>query len=95
MYQSMYDIFFINYNVVCHIYIYAYTRIDLYKHYDDMMICGMFTSATVTTSLRSVIDTLVASIMVNLWAVTPRHRLYVDEDDVLYKSVCIYIYNPM
>ena len=55
-----------------HIYIYTYTRIDLYKYDDDMMVCGIFTSPTVTTSLRSVIDTPVANIMVNLWAVTPR-----------------------
>ena len=41
-----------------------------------MMVCGMFMSSTVTTSLRSVIDTPVASIMViNLWAVTPRQML--------------------
>ena len=62
--------------VVCHIYIYIYIRIDLYTYDENMMVCGMFMSSTVTTSLRSVIDTPVASIMViNLWAVTPRQRL--------------------
>ena len=67
---------FINYNVVRHIYIYTYTRIYLYKYDDDMMVCGIVTSSTVTTSLRSVIDMPVAGIMVlNLWAVTPRQRL--------------------
>ena len=61
---------------VIYIYIYTYTRIDLYNYDDDMMVCGIVTSSTVTTSLRSVIDTPVASSMViNLWAVTPRQRL--------------------
>ena len=41
-----------------------------------MMVCGIVKSSTVTTSLRSVIDMPVASSMViNLWAVTPRQRL--------------------
>ena len=41
-----------------------------------MMVCGIVTSSTVTASLRSVIDTPVASSMViNLWALTPRQRL--------------------
>ena len=58
------------------IYIYIYTRLDLYNYYEDFMVCGIVTSATVTSSLRSVIDTPVASSMViNLWAFTPRQRL--------------------
>ena len=85
--------------MVCHIYAYTYTRIDLYNYYDDMMVCGIVTSSTVTTSLRSVIDTPVASRMViNLWALTPRQRLrtmmmmyYISR----YVYIYIYIYIEM
>ena len=79
--------------MVCHIY--TYTRIDLFKYDDDMMVCGIVTSSTVTTSLRLVIDTPVASIMViNLWAVTPRQRLHILMMMMYYISryVCIYTY---
>ena len=89
-YQSLYDFV---------IYIYTFTRIDLYKYDDDMMVCGIVTSSTVTTSLRSVIDTPVASIMIlNLWAVTPRQRLrtmmmmmmyYISRYVYIYK--CLYV----
>ena len=79
--------------MVCHIY--TYTRIDLYKYDDDKMVCGIVTSSTVTTRLRSIIDTPVASIMViNLWAVTPRQRLHKLMMMMYYISryVCIYTY---
>ena len=73
--------------------IYTYTRIDLYKYDDDMMVCGIFTSPTVTTSLRPVIDTPLASIMVsNLWAVTPRQRLRKMMMMMYYISRYVYIY---
>ena len=59
-----------------------------------MMVCGIVTSSTVTTSLRSVIDTPVASSMViNLWAVTPRQRLRTMLMMMMYyKSRYVYVY---
>ena len=59
--------------------IYTYTRLDLYNYYDDdvdyLWVCGNVTSSPVTPSLRSVIDTPVASTMIiNLWVFTPRQR---------------------
>ena len=61
-----------------------------------MMVCGIVTTSRVTTSLRSVIDTPVASIMViNLWAVTPRQRLHKLMMMMMYyisRYVYIYIY---
>ena len=73
-FQSLYDFLLSIMSYV--IYTYTYTRLDLYNYYDDLMVCGIVTSSTVTTSLRSVIDTPVASNMViNLWVLTPRQRL--------------------
>ena len=79
-FHSLYDVLL---SIYCHrhihnihIHIYIYTRLDLYNYYEDLMVCGIVTSSTVTSSLRSVIDTPVASTMViNLWAFTPRQRL--------------------
>ena len=57
------------------------------------MVCGIVTSATVTTSLRSVIDTPVASNMIiNLWAFTPRQRLRTMMMMMYYISRYVYIY---
>ena len=80
--------------IYIYIYTYIYTRIDVYKYDDDMMVCGIATSSTLTTSLRSVIDTPVASIMViNLWAVTPRQRLRTMMMMMMYYISCyVYIY---
>ena len=93
-YQSLYDFFLLIIMwYVIYIYIYTYTRIDLYKYDDDMMVCGIVTSSIVTTSLRSVIDTPVASIMViNLWVVTPRQRLHKLMMMMYYISRYVYIY---
>ena len=74
-------------------YTYTYTRLDLYNYYDDLMVCGIVTSLTVTTSLRSVIDTPVASNMViNLWAFTPQQRLRTMMVMMYYISRYVYIY---
>ena len=59
-FQSLYDFLL---SIMSYV-IYTYTRLDLYNYYDDFMVCGIVTSSTVTTSLRSVIDTPVASNMV-------------------------------
>ena len=81
------------YVIYTHIYIYIYIHGKTYKYDDVMMVCGIFTSPTVTTNLRSVIDTPVASIMViNLWVVTPRQRLRKLMMMMYYISRYVYIY---
>ena len=47
--------------------------IDIYD--DDIMVCGFFTTPTVTTSLRSVIDTAAASMMYRyIYIYIPIHK---------------------
>ena len=94
-FQSLYDFLLriMSYVIYTYTYTYTYTHIDLYNSYDDLMVCGIVTSSTVTTSLRSVIDTPVASNMViNLWALTPRQRLRTMMMYYISRYVYIYIY---
>ena len=93
-FQSLYDFLLSIMSYVIYTYTYTYTRLDLYNYYDDLMVCGIVTSSTVTTSLRSV---MANNMVINLWVLTPRQRLrtmmmmyYISR--YVYMYICIYIY---